>query len=492
MSPRGARLCGRWRRRLSGRSPRRSPTRPRWPSATCSRKRFPGIGTGCVFAVLLAVAPLKAQAPRVLSLEEALELARLNNPVLRQAMNDLELTPAGMRAAWGAFLPNLSLSLSTSVNLNRRLQAEDFFGNPIANPNVEWVTASSSGQSISAGVSLFEGGSRLHQRGAERARGVARERGVEAELTDTYARVANSFYQTLRQSDLLELELAILEGKRLDLESTRRLFELAIGTRVDVLAAELEVQQQERAVREAENEHDKALLGLRAEIAVPDLGEFTTLGTPPEPFDPVALDEVALISRALERSPRLQQTRAEVDVGRASLSAVRSTRWPTLSLSTAFYQSGYGQEYAAAFKPFSNDSRYASASLNLSLPVFTGFSTERSIAEAQVQLANAQERVRQTRMEAERDVRSRLIDLRGAYESYRLAERSSEIAEERLRLAREEYRLTSRTFSELQGAIEDATIERRTAIGALYDFIAARIALEQVVGGPLDGGSPLP
>ena len=189
------------------------------------------------------------------------------------------------------------------------------------------------------------------------------ERGVEAELTDTYARVANSFYQTLRQSDLLELELAILEGKRLDLESTRRLFELAIGTRVDVLAAELEVQQQERAVREAENEHDKALLGLRAEIAVPDLGEFTTLGTPPEPFDPVALDEVALISRALERSPRLQQTRAEVDVGRASLSAVRSTRWPTLSLSTAFYQSGYGQEYAAAFKPFSNDSRYASARL---------------------------------------------------------------------------------------------------------------------------------
>ncbi len=446
----------------------------------------------CVLAVVLATAPLEAQEPRVLSLEDALELARQNNPVLRQAINELELTPAGMRAAWGAFLPNLSLSLGTNVNLNRRLQAEDFFGNPIANPNVEWVTASSSSQSVSAQIDLFEGGARFHQRGAERARGISRERRVEAEMTATWARVAESFYQTIRHSYLLELELAILEGKRVDLESTRRLFELAIGTRVDVLGAELQVQQQERAVRQAENEYAKAVLALRAETGATDGDDFTTRGTLPEPFDPVALDEAGLIGRALEQSPVILQNRAEMDVGRASLSAVRSARLPTISLSTFFFQDAYGPEYKAAFKPFSSDSRYASARLSLSIPVFTGFSTERNIAEAQVQLANAEEQMRQTRLETERDVRSRLIDLRGAWDSYRLAERSSEIAEERLRLAREGYRLTTVTFSDLQLAIEGAANERRTAINARYDFAVARIALEQVVGGPLDGGTPLP
>ena len=446
----------------------------------------------CMLAALLATAPLEAQQPQVLSLEDALELARQNNPLLRQAINELELTPAGMRAAWGAFLPSLSLSLGTNVNLNRRLQAEDYFGNPIANPNVEWVTASSSSQSVSAQLDLFEGGARFHQRGAERARGIARERRVEAEMIATGARIATSFHQTLRQSDLLELEMAILEGKRLDLESTTRLFELAVGSRVDVLAAELEIQQQERAIRQAENEHAKAVLALRAEIVAPDMDEFTTRGTLPEPFDPAALDETGLIGRALEQSPLIQQNRAEVDVGRASLSAVRSARLPTISLGTFFFQDAYGQEYAAAFKPFATDSRYASARLSLSIPVFTGFSTERNIAEAQVQLANAEEGVRQTRMEIERDVRSRLIDLRGAWDSYRLAERSSEIAEERLRLAREGYRLTTVTFADLQLAIEGAANERRTAINARYDFVAARIELEQVVGGPLGGGTPLP
>ena len=446
----------------------------------------------CMLAALLATAPLEGQEPQVLSLEDALELARHNNPLLRQAINELELTPAGMRAAWGAFLPSLSLSLGTNVNLNRRLQAEDYFGNPIANPNVEWVTASSSSQSVSAQLDLFEGGARFHQRGAERARGIARERRVATEMIATGARVATSFHETIRQSDLLQLEMEILEGKRLDLESTTRLFELAVGSRVDVLAAELEIQQQERAVRQAENEYAKAVLALRAEIIAPDMGEFTTRGTLPEPFDPAALDETGLIGRALEQSPTILQNRAQVDVGRASLSAVRSARLPTISLGTYFFQDAYGQEYTAAFNPFATDSRYASARLSLSIPVFTGFSAERNIAEAQVQLANAEEQMRQTRLEIERDVRSRLIDLRGAWDSYRLAELSSEIAEERLRLAREGYRLTTETFADLQLAIEGAANERRTAINARYDFVAARIELEQVVGGPLGGGTPLP
>ncbi|MDE0474572.1 MAG: TolC family protein [Gammaproteobacteria bacterium] len=456
------------------------------------RKALPGVVVGCCVAAVLAAASLEAQEPRVLSLEDALELAAQNSPALRQVMNELELTAAGMRAAWGAFLPTLSLSLGTNINVNRRLQAEDNFGNPIANPNVEWVTVSSSSQSMSAQMDLFEGGARFHERGAERARGIARERGVEAEMTATWARVATSFYETIRQSDLLELEMAILEGKRLDQESTTRLFELAVGSRVDVLAAELEVQRQERAVRQAENEHAKAVLALRAETGATDEDNFTTSGTLPEPFDPAALDETGVIGRALEQSPLIRQNRAQVDVGRASLSAVRSTRLPTISLGTFFFQDQFGQAYTAAFKPFSSDARYASARLSLSIPVFSGFSNERNITQAQVELANAEEQMRQTRLEIERDVRSRLIDLRGAWDSYRLAERSSEIAEERLRLAREGYRLTTVPFSDLQLATEGAANERRTAINARYDFVAARIALEQVVGGPLDGGTPLP
>ncbi len=49
--------------------------------------RIPRVAAGCILAASIAAAPLEAQEPRVLSLEEALELARQNNPVLRQAIN---------------------------------------------------------------------------------------------------------------------------------------------------------------------------------------------------------------------------------------------------------------------------------------------------------------------------------------------------------------------------------------------------------------------
>ncbi len=491
MSPRAEGGAVRWQSRLG----RAAALRRRF--AVALRRRFavalqppPYVAVGLLLAIPLAAQEAEPEV-RVLRLDEALELAALNNPEYRRSINDILLTDAGMRAAWGAFLPTFDLSLSTDLNFNRRLQATDNFGNPIQNPNAEWLTASASRQNLTANVTLFEGGRRFHARSLEQAQGMSRERAAALQLTNTYAEVSTQFYETLLQSDLLALELEILEGKRRDLDSTQRLFRLASGTRVDVLAAELEVQQQERVVRQAESDYAKALLGLRVEIGAPSLGEFTTEGPAPEPFDPMVLDGESLLELALAGSPSIQRQEAEVGVGRSLLRSARGARWPTLSLGGGFYQNANAQEYSALFEPFSTDSRYAGVGVTLSMPVFTGFETQNQIAQAEVQLLNAEESVRQARLEVERGIRSQLIDLGSAYESYRLAERSRDIAEERLRLAREEYRLASRTFSDLERAIEEAAIERRAAINARYGFIDTRILLEQTIGGSLDSVASL-
>ena len=240
MSPRAEGGAVRWQSRLG----RAAALRRRFEVAL--RRRFavalqppPYVAVGLLLAIPLAAQEAEPEV-RVLRLDEALELAALNNPEYRRSINDILLTDAGMRAAWGAFLPTFDLSLSTDLNFNRRLQATDNFGNPIQNPNAEWLTASASRQNLTANVTLFEGGRRFHARSLEQAQGMSRERAAALQLTNTYAEVSTQFYETLLQSDLLALELEILEGKRRDLDSTQRLFRLASGTRVDVLAAELE------------------------------------------------------------------------------------------------------------------------------------------------------------------------------------------------------------------------------------------------------------
>src|SRR5690606_42072041 len=81
-------------------------------------------------ATMLAVAPttVAAQAPEAsgptLALDEAIEIARRNNPAYLQAESDL--SPAGMRvrSAYAAFLP----SVNTSFDASYREGRQQFFG----------------------------------------------------------------------------------------------------------------------------------------------------------------------------------------------------------------------------------------------------------------------------------------------------------------------------------------------------------------------------
>jgi len=427
-----------------------------------------------------------AQEPRVLTLQEALELATRHNPDYRQAQNNMTLSGPAGRAAWGAFLPNLNLSAGTGLSANRRLVAEDFFGNPIDNPQSQWQTSSNSSQNLSAGLTLFEGMSRFHDLAAERATADSRVMVAEGQLLTTLAGVERQFYLTLQQAELLDVAQRLLETRQLDFRMTQRRYELAGTTsRVDVLAAELAVRQQERAIQQARAGFEKALLTLRTTIGARELDGFTVAPGTPEAFDPAGLNVAGLVSRTLVSSPRILRQEAEVSASAARARAARGGRWPSVSMNFGFYQSTNALERAALFDPFPQDSRYGSTSLSFSIPLFSRFQTSNAIAQADVGRRNAEETLRQTRLQVEEEVNARAIDLRGAYEGVRLAQQSWEIAQERLRLGRELYQMGSRTFVELQQDIEAAVNAEREAINQRYTFVQARINLEETVGVPV-------
>ena len=79
------------------------------------------------------------------------------------ARNEMELSAAGKKEAWGAFLPSLDVSMSTRLSFDRQLISQDFFGNPIENPVTEWLTNSASSQYVGGSLVLFQGGQRFHQ-----------------------------------------------------------------------------------------------------------------------------------------------------------------------------------------------------------------------------------------------------------------------------------------------------------------------------------------
>ena len=61
-----------------------------------------------------------------------------------------------------------------------------------------------------------------------------------------------------------------------------------------------------------------------------------------------------------------------------------------------------------------------------------------------------------------------------------------------MRLSGEEYLLAGRTFEELQDAVSSAAEASRDVVQARFDFVSARIDLEQAIGGRIVTGGPQP
>ena len=431
-------------------------------------------------------APPELGGVGTLTLEEALELAVGHNPAYRRSVNEVELNPTASRSAWGSLLPELSVSQGTGTSFSQTVRELDFFGDPVDNPDPRRIYTSSANQSLSLSWS-FQGLAPRHElaetRAANRGREVRRDRAAHRLRVE----VSRAFHDAREEEELLALEEEMLEGRERDLEAAERLYALARRDRTDVLGAELELARQEGNIEEARGEVRKALLALGSAVGAPDLDEVRVEAEPVRVFDPGDLDVEALVGAALGRSPRVREAEAVLDQERAVRDAARWSRLPSLELSASLSRSAVGPDQETFLNLTPGDSRRGSLSFSLSLPVgellLSGAHEEQ---QAEVELRNQSEEVREIRSEVEEEVRARHIDLATAYRRVELSERERELAEERLRLTQEGYRMARQPFDELQTAVRDAAEARREAVTARYDFVRARLDLEEALGLPLE------
>lgn len=418
-----------------------------------------------------------------LTLEDALRLARERNPSYRSAVARVDATGADVRAGWGAFLPSVSGGLSFSGFSTTRVTGEDDFGQPRELPDPITFQSSSASQFVQGELTVFDGLRNMNTLRAASAGSRAAEARMDAEALRLDAEVSRRFYDALRARQRMAIEERLLVARRDELDATRRLFQMAGRTQVDVLGAEIEVARQEQQLEAAQGEARKALLALAEVIGwegeAPQ--ELEPAGEFPVPFDPATLDMEVLVSRAVEAHPQIAAALAVAAQASFSARAARGTRWPTLSAQAGFSRGITLSSYEALFD-FNPRNRSFGFGLSLQVPLFTRFRTSQSIAQATLQEQVAQEDLRQERLALERHVRSALIDLGNAYRTVQLAERSAELGRRRAEMAREQYRLATIDFTALQQVVRGAADEERAALVARAEFARALASVEELVG----------
>ena len=483
---------------------------------------------------------LAAQEPEPLSLERALVVARQNNPGYLAARNDEGPADWAVRSAYGQFLPRASVS----GGVRYEDEGSALFGSLTAEDIGFSRTPSYYFSSYSAGVSLSLSGETFFNLAQQRADRRAVLADIEATEVTLDLTVKQAYVAALGARELVELRRQVLERatENLTLAETRAAAGVAIP--LDVKQAQVERGRAQVELLTAETEAEAAEWQLLEQLGL-EIDQDVVLTTEPVVFDPPWSRET-LLALAAQQHPLLASLAATAAAQRAAQRTAWSSYLPTVVASAGlsgftrqvgdeeflFSQAQgdlendlescqsfnelnarladpYPMEDCSQYQPtpsrldslrslvqinnrgfpFDFQQQPLTLSVGVSLPVFTGFTRQRDIAQAAAQADDAEHRLREQRLRLTTSVAQSHLRLETAYQAVQLERTNRTVAAEQLEQARERYRVGLESFIGLTEAETLASQADQAYLAAVYAFQNALAQLEAAVGAPLRSGA---
>jgi outer membrane protein len=415
-----------------------------------------------------------ASTARPITLAEALALAQDNAPAIVQARGQVRTTSAGVRTAYGSFLPTFSLNAGAS----RQLPAQGAQTRIDQNGQVVILPPNpySYNAGLSANVLLFDGGGRFFDLRQAKARASAAQANETAQEFNLVLAVKEQFFNVLAERETEAAARAQLE--QADQQRTVAVARVRsrVATRSDSLRAEIQVRTAKLAVSDAINAIAVAEAGLTRLVGSADLVTASPSDTLDEPALTVSDEELRTMAA---QSPAVVQAERALEAAKAARKSTWTDYLPAISL-------GYSRAGSATSESFAMtgaDYKYSgSMRLSVSLPVFTQFTREAQVTQAQVAEDNAVAALRDARLAADEGLTQSLAALRSAEERLESQVATVEASDEDLRVQRQRYAVGGSTLLDVLASQTQLDQARRDLIRARYDRRVARAQLEALVG----------
>ncbi len=135
--------------------------------------------------------------------------------------------------------------------------------------------------------------------------------------------------------------------------------------------------------------------------------------------------------------------------------------------------------------PFSFTKQPFRASIQISLPIFDGFTRNLQVAQARAQEDDLSESVRAQQLLVATNVSGRYLGVQSAWQTIQVQEQNRQSAREQMRLAQDRYRLGAGSSLEVSDATNNLARAEGDYVNAIYEYHKAIAQLEFAVGRPL-------
>jgi len=396
-----------------------------------------------------------------LNLQEVVNLALCNNPQTRVVWANSLVQAAQVGVSKAAYLPGVSLNAADNQTSGSA-------------PGVD--------QRSSVGVTfsylLYDFGSRSANLENSRQLLAAANATQDSTVQSVFLAAVQDYYQVQATSAALNSALESERAAKESFDAAEARYNAGSATPADKLQAQTAYSQATLNRITADGNLRNAqgtlanMIGLDANRSV-SLIPANTVAIP-ENFEG---DISALIEQARQHRPDLQAAAAQVKAAEAGADAARAAGRPTISLTASSNQYNYS----------GINSNGSLVGINLSVPLFTGFSTTYHVRSAEAQLDARNAQLEQVHLQVALDVWTAYQNLTTATQSLRTTAVLLDSAQQSAQVALGRYKAGVGSILDVlnaQSALASARLQR---IQSTFNWNISRAALAQAMGS-LDAG----
>jgi len=393
------------------------------------------------------------QAQKILTLEQAIDLALKNNYDIRLAKNDAAIAANDYAYANFAFAPRINGTASKVWNTTQTKQ--EFLNG--SKRDTSGIHSRNFSANVSLSWTLFDGLKMFATRQKLEAMRNLGELAVKDQLVNSVANIIASYYNIVQQKQQLHnvSEQMSISEERVKLSDAK--FQTGLGPKTDWLQSKVDYNAQKAAYlrQQALIAQSKSALNQLMAVEAGDTGYDVQDSIPLN----MSLSYGELRQQILQKNTGLLVAQQNLTVSRLQLKASKGDYFPVINFNSGYNYSRANSNAATnSFSPVYNQNGILNYGFSATVPIFNGFNVKRQVQDARLNVDYQQLMLENTRTKVD-------LSLSTAFQDYEYYKTAVALEEENMVLARENVMVALERFK--QGV--STSIELREAQQSLED-----------------------
>lgn len=441
-------------------------------------------------------------ATKVISIEQALEIALSENASVKVADMEVLRTGYARKGSYASLFPQIDGNAAYQRTIKKQVMYMDFDmpgmggGEGEGEGEGDSSSSSSSSSSAAAGGGFEVGRWNTWSAGVSASMPLVNAQlwqslkisDMDVELAVEKARssklemvkqVKQAYFACLLAKEAFGVYKSVYENALANLEQTQRKYNAQKASELDLARAKTSLANAIPNVFDAENSVVLSLWQLKAVMGVDLSEEIDVDGTLLDYDDELLEVSVCMEQPDLSGNSSLRQLDIQAQQLAASIKAQEYASLPSIALSFSYSINAMTNDFK--FNTY-RWSPYSYVGLSLQVPIFAGGKRANAVRQARVQADELAVQAQETERQLRIAIRQCLNTMDTAVKSYSSALSAVESAAKAYDIASKSYSVGKNTLTDLNDAQLALTQARLTSSQAVYNYLVAKANLESNIG----------